>query len=360
MASIPKTERILDLISALLRARRPMSRREICETVAGYREPGESADAAARRFERDKATLRALGVPLTYVADDGFGREGYVIERRRYFLSQTEFTPEEVALLALAGRAAPATGPLGAAVQSALAKLEFDAPIPSDVRSTVEERFLFHHPSEPQPTESARLETLCLAVLDNRTVTFEYTRLATGETVSRRVDPYGLAFWGGHWYLVGHSHERGAVRTFRVDRMGENVAFAGAGPGPDFAVPAGFHIEQYVGAPPWRLGGEAEIRVAVRLDSTVAWMVRESSHPTDAWTDHPDGSATVVRRISDEAAFFRWLWRLGPHAELLSPLDVRQRFVERTEALRRRYDAPVAAPGAGPEAAEWSAGGRAS
>ena len=36
---------------------------------------------------------------------------------------------------------------------------------------------------------------------------------------ARDLDPYGLAFRGGCWYVVGHCHLRNGPRTFRVDRM---------------------------------------------------------------------------------------------------------------------------------------------
>lgn len=35
----------------------------------------------------------------------------------------------------------------------------------------------------------------------------------------RDVDPYGLAYRGGCWYLVGYCHLRQALRTFRLDRV---------------------------------------------------------------------------------------------------------------------------------------------
>ena len=35
----------------------------------------------------------------------------------------------------------------------------------------------------------------------------------------RDVDPYGIVFRRGHWYLVGYCHLREALRTFRLDRL---------------------------------------------------------------------------------------------------------------------------------------------
>ncbi len=40
-----------------------------------------------------------------------------------------------------------------------------------------------------------------------------------GEASERHVDPYGLVFHDGRWYLVGWDHRRGHVRTFRCDRI---------------------------------------------------------------------------------------------------------------------------------------------
>jgi len=338
MASIPKSERILNLISVLLKAHRPVSWQEICESVAGYNDPAEAPETVARRFDRDKATLREIGVPLTYVPDDDFGNEGYVVESRGYFLPQVEFTPEEVAILALAGRAAAAAGPLGAAVHSALSKLEFDSPIPGDVRSTVEEHYLFYHPeADAQAPPAATLEALAAAVLGNRTVAFTYRSGATGEESHRVVDPYGLAFWSGHWYLAGYSHRRGAIRTFRVDRFVGAVRLVKAGEGPDFSPPPDFDIERHVGTPPWRLEAAQEFTVTLRLDPTVAWMIKEHLHATDEWEDTEGGGGLLRRRVTSPEALIGWLMRLGPHAEIVAPVPMRERFVERVKALRRRY-----------------------
>lgn len=57
-----------------------------------------------------------------------------------------------------------------------------------------------------------------------------------GRVSERRLDPYGLVCHAGRWYVTGHDHDRGAVRTFRLDR----VASVRLLPGERFEVPAGF------------------------------------------------------------------------------------------------------------------------
>ena len=46
------------------------------------------------------------------------------------------------------------------------------------------------------------------------------------EVGARKVDPYHLLFQGGQFYLLGHSHERDAIRVFRLSRIRGKVAYA--------------------------------------------------------------------------------------------------------------------------------------
>ncbi|MFG1882997.1 WYL domain-containing protein [Micromonospora sp. NPDC049102] len=39
-----------------------------------------------------------------------------------------------------------------------------------------------------------------------------------GERSHRDLDPYGLVFHAGRWYVTGHDHRRGEVRTFPLHR----------------------------------------------------------------------------------------------------------------------------------------------
>src|SRR5690349_6876803 len=40
-----------------------------------------------------------------------------------------------------------------------------------------------------------------------------------GEESERALDPYGLVYRAGRWYVVGYCHLRRAVRVFRLDRV---------------------------------------------------------------------------------------------------------------------------------------------
>ena len=96
-----RLERLLNLTATLLDTRRPLTLDELAERV----EPRYPDDKAARRrqFERDKETLRELGVPINVEAADGIGAEqAYRINPKDYYLPELSLTDTELAALHLA------------------------------------------------------------------------------------------------------------------------------------------------------------------------------------------------------------------------------------------------------------------
>lgn len=54
---------------------------------------------------------------------------------------------------------------------------------------------------------------------EGRTLEMEYDRGKGEASPPRLFDPYGIVYWKGSWYAVGHCGYRGELRSFRVDRM---------------------------------------------------------------------------------------------------------------------------------------------
>ena len=85
----------------------------------------------------------------------------------------------------------------------------------------------------PLPDNDALL-VLSAAALARQRVHLRYCSLL-GDASARDVDPYGLAFHGGSWYLLALCHLRGAMRSFRLDRVQGTAALPAS-----FQPPAGF------------------------------------------------------------------------------------------------------------------------
>jgi hypothetical protein len=114
-----RLERLVNLTATLLDTRRPLTLEELSERV----EPRYPEEKMARRrqFERDKETLRELGIPIRIETVDGFGAEqAYRIHPDDYYLPALALTDAELAALHLAVTAVRLEGDAG---REGLAKL---------------------------------------------------------------------------------------------------------------------------------------------------------------------------------------------------------------------------------------------
>lgn len=213
-----KTERLLNLVIALLSTRMPLTKARIRAAVPQYQATA-SIEAFDRMFERDKDELRELGIPLvTDVVDPLFDDElGYRIDRREYALPALEFTPDEVTALALAGQIW-AHASLAASASAALTKLAA-AGVELDDHSVVG--------TQPHVrTVEAAFDPVRAAVMARRVIAFDY-RKGDGTTSTRRIQPWGLTQWRGRWYVTGWDLDREAERVFRLSRVDGSIRALG-------------------------------------------------------------------------------------------------------------------------------------
>lgn len=94
----------------------------------------------------------------------------------------------------------------------------------------------------PQVSPSAPwLEAVEQAVAGAQTLSLAYQKPGNQSPEPRLVDPYGLVYRGGRWYLVGYCHTRRDLREFRVDRI-RDLQPSGA----SFQRPTGFSLEEHL------------------------------------------------------------------------------------------------------------------
>ncbi len=213
---------MVNLVLALLSTRQYLTAEQIRRAVPGYEaDDGSSrADEAFKRmFERDKAELRELGVPLETGRISAFDSDdGYRIARGQYELPPIEFDPAEATAIGLAARLWQ-SATLGEAARSALRKLRAGG---VDVDVTGNPGAVPHvDASEPS------LPTLLEAVRVGRAVAFNYRKAGADSPQSRTVEPWGVLSWRGRWYLVGHDRDRGEARSFRLSRIDGTVTPTG-------------------------------------------------------------------------------------------------------------------------------------
>ncbi len=326
-----KAERLLDLAAFLLRSAEPVAWREIQEQFPG--EYGGSDGAAIRKFERDKAELLELGIPVRWEAGDDDLPAGYLIERDEFYLPDLELAPEDLALLYLAGSAALAHGtfPYAKDLAHALNKLSFAA----RAAGTSESAGLAAHQlsqgdqreranAAPVPGMAGILEELSGAVAAKKRVHLSYEGADRGQRTERDVDPYGLYQATGAWFLVGHCHLRRDLRTFHLGRIARLEVNRTAPRSPDFAVPKDFALRELATREPWEYAVHPPVRCTARLEPPASYEARASFGPRAALRDE-EGAVVVEVEATNAEALVRHVLSMGDRAVILAPADLRAR-----------------------------------
>jgi proteasome accessory factor B len=305
-----RVERLTNLLALLLETREPLSLVSIANELAG--QYPDAAQARRAAFERDKAALREIGVPIEQEIVSGGdlpGQTRYWIDRDRYELDGLDLDEDEMRALQVA---MAATRPGSASGQDALWKvgaglLDEQAPVAAIV------------PDLPA------LPVLRDAVAARSSVTFRY------RDVDRTVDPWGLLLRDGFWYLVGHDHGRAERRTYRIDRIQGEVTEVD---GPGFERPDGFDPRDAFPDDPKEIGADPTRPDAVVLvDARRAARAERELGPDRVLARHDDGSIQVAVPCGNEPAFRSWLLGYLDAAEVLAPADVRDRVIAWLEAV---------------------------
>lgn len=293
-----RVERLTNLLALLLETSQPLTLIEITGALDGQYPDKEANRRAA--FERDKAALRDIGVPIETEVLGGHhaGATGYWIDRGRYELADLDLEPDERRALQVAVATIRPTGG-----QDALWKLGADA---VEAGSAPVTAFV---------PDVAGLPLLRDAAARRATVAFRY------RDKERRLDPHGLLLRNGFWYVVGHDHDHDEVRTYRVDRIEGDVA---AGPSGEFERPAGVDVASAFPADPKLIGGDDPAAIArVLVDVPRAAQVERELGADRVVARRVGGAIEVEVPCANEAAFRSWVLGLREHAEVLGPPERR-------------------------------------
>ncbi|WP_018832575.1 helix-turn-helix transcriptional regulator [Salinispora tropica] len=319
-----RTERLVNLVICLLSTRRFLTAVQIAATVPGYEhDPHDVRDHEAfqRKFERDKAELRELGVPLETGTASAFDFEpGYRIARRQYALPEIPLEPAEAAAVGIAARLWQHAG-LAAAASSGLAKLRA-AGVDVDPQATLG--------LEPMVTVDPAFAPLTAAARDRREVVFDYRVPDRDEPSGRRLQPWGVVCWRGRWYVVGHDLDRAAARCFRLSRVVGAVRTVG--PPGAYEPPAEVDLISYVArsSDPVERTGRARVFVAPgRAAGLRRWAVETTSGST---------GDQLVLPYADPEALAGQLVGYGPDVRVLDPPEVREAVIQRLKETVARHD----------------------
>ncbi|WP_091985329.1 helix-turn-helix transcriptional regulator [Pseudoalteromonas denitrificans] len=219
-----------------------------------------------RTLRRYIVALEELGIPIMTER----GRYGGYTLMPGFKLQPMMFNENEAMALAVSLMAANQSGLVQnmLAVSSAQAKLQRIMPneLKQKVQSLKDTISLDLFSSRATQQEDNRfLLELSTATKQENSVEIEY-HAANDKSTNRIIDPYGLAFYLGYWYLVGFCRLRKNIRIFRLDRINQvNIVTS------IFKRPKDFNVLEYLRTAIAQIPREFSVEVLLHTNLEMAY-----------------------------------------------------------------------------------------
>ncbi len=314
-----KAERLL-AITLLLQARGKMTADHLADLLG----------VSVRTIYRDMTSLSLSHVPVSM--DYGPGG-GYFLPEET-FVDPVTFTGEEAIALAVGGAIAGGSHIFGDGDRLRQALIKLEAVLPEEYRHDVRaarERILidvsaWYRPLSVPPS----FEPVRRAVWHRRQIDLCYRGAARPAPEWRRVEPLGLIWKAGVWYLAAYCCVRKDLRTFHLQRIIEVRATDDpVNPRPDF------DLEAF-----W----ESSLRRFESLTTPVVLTVRVSPAILPRLyeghvvvREEVDGSAVVRYRTDSIESAVRHVLSLGPGVTVIQPRQVRDGVLAAALAIAGAY-----------------------
>ena len=310
-------ERLVNLVVALMATEQGLTKDTILSSVAGYREQGESGaskDALEKMFERDKESLRGLGVPIETIGDyadpDDLREARYRVPTAEYALPRDiTFTPAELALLNLAGGVWSRSS-MSADARSGLRKIRA-------LGIPVDEPIIGYSPriSLREPS----FAPLQRAIEQARVVTFPYLKPGEQAPRTRRVRPLALVDYEARWHVYSFDLDADAERTFLLSRIVGDVRLTKETY--DHALREGAGDRAVAGLDAVARRNSALIEVNPGTEAALRLARRGSPADQGMTVPYVDGHV-----FADELASY------GPEVRVVAPEELRDEVVRRLTA----------------------------
>lgn len=292
-------------------------------------ELAEHFEVTERTVYRDISALSEAGVPIA-----GEAGVGYTL-MKGYHLPPVMFTGEEASSLFVGGELVKQfTDPsLHVPMTTALDKLRAVLPRESQdhVDKLVRGTLVVGRGFGPNqdPATQPMLLPVQQGVVQRRVLRMTYRGNVRDET-QRDVEPLGVVFYGGSWYLVAWCRLRTDLRHFRIDRIKRlELRSDRFEPRPDFNLAE--HMRTYGGAT------ADMIPARVWFAKFAQEKARRESYATLVEEKQRDGGAEFSMFTVSLEWMARWLLSFGTSAEALEPPQLRELVRAEAERIVQRH-----------------------
>jgi predicted DNA-binding transcriptional regulator YafY len=179
-----------------------------------------------------------------------------------------------------------------------------------------------------------QFRTLATAVLTRKRVRLRHQRRPSGEVLEREVSPQRLVHYRDNWYVDAYCHERQALRTFGLDAIEAATVLEH-----DAQEIADAVLEAHYASGYGIFGGTATHEAVLRFaPASARWVARETWHPGQTGTSHPDGSYELRLPYAQEPELIMDILKHGADVQVLTPQSLRAAVADRLRAATKLYD----------------------
>jgi predicted DNA-binding transcriptional regulator YafY len=173
------------------------------------------------------------------------------------------------------------------------------------------------------------------ATTNMRSVEIVYRAASTARVTHRKVDPYQVLAMNGGFYLIGFCHTRRQVRTFAMDRIQKFSVLDEC-----FKKPTNFDLEEHLKGAFRLMTGEPK-KVRIRVAASAAHVIRERQwHPSQQLQELLDGGIEISLEVPINYEIISWILGFGPAAEVLQPIELRNRIAADLQKAASQYATP--------------------
>jgi len=286
-------------------------------------------EVTERTIYRDMSALGEAGVPIS-----GEAGVGYCL-MKGYQLPPVMFTAEEASAFFVGGELvkqftdASLQGPMASALDKLRAVLPRDRQ--DHVEKLVSRTIVRGRVGRAAPDVGTQrwMVTVQQGVVLRRVLRLAYRGLERDEDTHREVEPLGVVFYGGSWYLVAWCRLRKGIRHFRVDRIQRLELLPVTFPArEDFSLAE--HME--------RSGVEGESRpVRIWFHDHARERAQRESYATLSEDKRRDGGAEFTLYSYSLEWTAQWLLSFGERAEAVAPPKLRQLVHSAAEKIAAKH-----------------------
>lgn len=283
------------------------------EKVTTAKNLSEKLEVSTRTIYRDVELLNSAGIPV-YATK---GKNGGIAILNNYVLNKSLLSEQEQKEILFALKSFSATQQQDS--NKVLTKLE-------NLFNKNEENWLevdfscWYSVRE----DKVKFSLLKQAILNHNVISFNYFNSELKNSL-RKVKPLKLIFKSVAWYLQGYCINKRDYRTFKLNRI-KDVKI----------LPEIFERNNYFVPELEKIPEENMLQIELKFLSSMAHAVYDCFYEQDINKDK-DGSFLVKTKLPDNMWLYSFILSFGECVEVIAPKDIREKFQERLENIKKIY-----------------------